>query len=182
MIYQERRQRATSFLPGFRDLGCFHNGSSVLDCVRVQNDLLSRYGQSGEELTEAILKRLVNQMLESASERPTAMALWAAYQEIRQGFATSTAVEEKATQVLHGEYNAKITVSQSNAEKFDMPPAVFANPRTTMEPIMLRRQVPSRYKHLWSKLRNRHHVSRENFEDFYCASIVANRHVSDVLD
>lgn len=76
--YRLVRHKETDAIPDFRDSGCFHNGSSVLDCVQTQQDSIARQIRLTDNATTHVL-RLVKSMLKPALKRPMAKDLWESF-------------------------------------------------------------------------------------------------------
>ncbi|KAI1623066.1 hypothetical protein EDD37DRAFT_651254 [Exophiala viscosa] len=73
--YQRDRREETAEMNDFTDHGCFHNGETVLECVKdIHNKVFSSTRES-DHITKAVIRKLLDEMLDDFEGRPNARQL-----------------------------------------------------------------------------------------------------------
>ncbi|KIW14937.1 hypothetical protein PV08_07724 [Exophiala spinifera] len=73
--YRERREEVTKAIPDHLDPGCFHDKEKVLTIVKDSHDELFKHRRVDDFMVRPVIKKMVEEMLDDAAGRPTAVQL-----------------------------------------------------------------------------------------------------------
>ncbi|KAK6365008.1 uncharacterized protein PV06_04457 [Exophiala oligosperma] len=73
--YRDRRVEVTKAIPDHLDPGCFHDKERVLTIVKDSHDELFKHRRVDDFMVRPVIKKMVEEMLDDADGRPTAVQL-----------------------------------------------------------------------------------------------------------
>jgi hypothetical protein len=80
--YRRMREDETKQIYDFKDVGCFHDGEMVLQCVGIMHEEVFDNVRQSDHVTKSVVKKMIAEMLDEVDGRPFVKQLWLKSQNV----------------------------------------------------------------------------------------------------